>query len=68
MKTMKPMGLISTPFISYHDIKVNDVDLLEDAWGISSEFCDVINLLHQVKAVPGKRLTKRLIQKIRKHD
>ncbi|MCX6255453.1 MAG: hypothetical protein NTV31_13370 [Bacteroidia bacterium] len=62
------MGLTSTPFISYHNIKVKDVDLFEDAWGINSEFCDVIDLLRQIKAVPGRRLTKKLIEKIRKQD
>ena len=67
MKNM-PMGLISTPFISYHDIKVKDLDLLEDAWGINSEFSDVIKLLDQIKPVPGRRLTKKLFDKIRKHD
>jgi len=65
---MKPMGLTSTPFISYHNIKVKDVDLIEDAWGINSEFCDVIDLLRQIKAVPGRRLTKRLIEKIRQME
>jgi hypothetical protein len=65
---MKPMGLISTPFISYHNIKVKDVDLIEDAWGLNSEFSDVIELLKQIKAVPGRRLSKRLITKIRKQD
>jgi hypothetical protein len=65
---MKPMELISTPFISYHDIKVIDVDLFEDAWGLNSEFCDVIGLLRQIKAVPGRRVTKRLIEKFRKQD
>jgi len=65
---MKPMGLTSTPFISYHNIKVKDVDLFEDAWGFNSEFCDVIDLLRQIKAAPGRRLTKRLIEKIRKQD
>jgi hypothetical protein len=65
---MKPMELNSTPFISYHNIKVKDVDLFEDAWGLNSEFCDVIDLLRQIKAVPGRRLTIRLIEKIRKQD
>jgi len=65
---MKPMGLTSTPFISYHNIKVKDVDLIEDAWGINSEFCDVIDLLRQIKAVPGRRLTKRLIEKVRQME
>ena len=65
---MKPMELTSTPFISYHDIKVKDADLFEDAWGLNSEFCDVIGLLRQIKAVPGRRVTKRLIEKFRKQD
>ncbi|MCX6325374.1 MAG: hypothetical protein NT144_01795 [Bacteroidia bacterium] len=62
------MGLSSTPCISYHSIKVKDVDLFEDAWGLNSEFCDVIDLLRQIKVVPGKRLTKRLIEKISNQD
>jgi hypothetical protein len=65
---MKPMGLNSTPFITYRDIKVEDIDLFEDAWGLNSEFCDVIAILRQIKAVPEKRLTKRLIAKIRNQD
>ena len=65
---MKPMGLTSTPFISYHNINVKDVDLFEDACGLNSEFSDVIYLLRQIKVVPGRKLTKRLIEKIRKQD
>jgi hypothetical protein len=63
---MKPMELISTPFISYHNIKVKDVDLFEDAWGINSDYCDVIDLLRQLKPVPERHLTESLIEKIRK--
>lgn len=62
---MKPMVQISTHFISYYDIKVEDVDLIEDAWGFNSEFSDVIDLLRMVNSSPGKRLTRRLIDKIR---
>jgi hypothetical protein len=65
---MKPMGFNSTPFISYHSIKVNDIDLIEDAWGLNSRFCDVIDLLGQLKAVPEKSVTDRLIRKIRRHN
>ena len=64
---MMPMGLNSTRFISYHDINVKDIDLIEDAWGLNSQFCDVIDLLRYVKAVPEKDLTEKLIDKIRKH-
>lgn len=60
------MGLNSTPFLSYHDIKTEDIDLIDDAFGLKAEFHDVINLLGKVKPVPGKRLTKSLIRKIRK--
>jgi hypothetical protein len=62
---MKPMDKNSTPFISYYSINIKDVDLIEDAWGLSSEFCDVIKSLRQIKVVPGKMLTKKLIEKIR---
>jgi len=65
---MKPMGSNSTPFISYHDIKVHEIDLLEDAWGLNSEFSDVIELLRQLKPEPERRLTTSLIEKIRKKD
>jgi len=63
---MKPMGLISTPFLTYRDIKVKEIDLLEDAWGINSEFCEVFELLRQVDPVPEKQLTNNLIRQIRK--
>ena len=67
MKTM-PMGLISTQFLSYHQIKVDDTDLIEDAWGLSSEFSDVIMFLDQEKPVPEKQLTTKLIEKIRNEN
>jgi hypothetical protein len=63
---MKPMGLNSTQFISYRDIKVKEIDLIEDAWGLNSEFWDVISVLGHLKVIPGKSLTRNLIRKIRK--
>jgi hypothetical protein len=63
---MKPMGLISTPFITYQDIRIDGIDLLEDAWGFNNEFCEVIDLLRQIKEVPERSLTMCLIEKIRK--
>jgi hypothetical protein len=65
---MKPMGLNFTPFLSYHDIKTDGIDLIEDAYGFSTEFYDVIDFFRQMKPVPGKQLTVRLIDKIRKMD
>ena len=63
---MKPMVLISTPFIKYHDIKVEEIDLFDDAWGLNSEFCDVIGLFRNNIVVPERSLTTDLIKKIRK--
>jgi hypothetical protein len=64
---MMPMGINSTHFISYHDIKVENTDLIEDAWGINAQFCDVIDFLRYVKVIPEKIVTEKLIDKIRKH-
>jgi len=63
---MKPMGLISTQFITFREIKVKDIDLIEDAWGLNSEFSDVIDLLRLVNPVPERCLTTSLIKKLRK--
>jgi hypothetical protein len=65
---MKPMGLNSTPFITYHEIDVAEIDLIEDAWGFNSEFCDVIELLGQIKVDSPGCLTLSLIEKVRKQD
>jgi hypothetical protein len=65
---MKPMGLNSTPFISYHEIDVDEIDLIEDAWGFNSEFCDVIELLGKIKVASPGGLTLSLIEKVRKQD
>lgn len=67
MKT-KPMGLTSTQFISYHQIKTEEIDLIEDAFGFYLEFGDVIDFLRQLKPAPGKQLTNQLIRKIVKND
>jgi hypothetical protein len=63
---MKPMVLVSTQFITLKDIKVDEIDLIEDAWGLNSEFSDVIDLLREMNPVPERCLTTNLIQKIRK--
>ncbi|MGA1976766.1 MAG: hypothetical protein ABSG89_02805 [Bacteroidales bacterium] len=60
------MGLNSTRFLSYRDIRTKEIDLFEDAFGINQQFSDVIGVLRQVKPVPDKQLTQRLIEKIRK--
>jgi len=62
------MGNISTPFISYHDINVDEIDLYEDAWGFDSQFSDVIEILNMVKPVPGKRLIKQVVAAVREKN
>jgi hypothetical protein len=64
---MTPMDITSTPFLSYRDIVTEGIDLIDDAWGFYPQFHDVIDILKLIKAVPGKRLTRRLIGKIRKN-
>lgn len=64
---MMPMGLTSTHFISYHEINIRDIDLIEDAWGMNAHFGDVIDLLGHLETAPEKELTEKLIDKIRKH-
>lgn len=58
----------STPFVSFCDINVDETDLYEDAWGYNSQFIDVIELLGQINVVPGDRLTKDLIEMIRRQN
>jgi hypothetical protein len=67
-KIMKPMVITSTPFISYSNIQVKDTDLYEDAWGLNAEFNDVIETLSQIRTIPGKKLTEKLIDRIRKEN
>lgn len=59
------MGLNSTHFLTYHAIKTEEIDLIEDAFGLYQQFDDVIGYLKQVKPLPDKRLTRRLIARIR---
>jgi hypothetical protein len=65
---MKPMGLTSTPLISYYEIKVEETDLFEDAWGFNSDYCDVISFLGKINTDPGEGLTDRLIEMICKQN
>jgi len=65
---MMPMDLTSTPFLSYREIKTDDIDLFDDAWGFYSGFHDVIDLLNYLNPVAGKRLILRLKRKIRKNS
>jgi hypothetical protein len=64
----KPMGLNFTPYLSYQEILVDEIDIYDDAWGFYPEFNDVIDLLKQVKPVAGRRLTNRLLKRIRQNN
>jgi hypothetical protein len=64
---MKPMDLISTQFVKYRTIKTRDIDLHEDAFGLYQQFDDVIGYLKLLKPEAPRRLTRRLIARIRKH-
>jgi len=61
------MGLNSTRFISYHEINTDDCDLIEDAFGLNTQFYDVIDLLRIVNPVPDNDLVEKLIRKVRKN-
>ena len=59
------MGLTSTQLIIYSEIEVKNIDLLEDAFGIRSEFSDVIAFLKTASFEPEKNLLKKLSEKIK---
>jgi hypothetical protein len=65
MTNQKPMGINSTPFISYCDIDVRKTDLLENAWAFDSVDRDVIRFLGQYKPEPDEKLISSLIELIR---
>ena len=55
------MGLTYTQLIAYSEIEVADIDLFEDAFGIRSEFADVIAFLKTASFEPGKDLLNKLL-------
>jgi hypothetical protein len=67
MNIMMPMGLNSTHFLSYREISTENIDLFDDAWGFYQEFKTVFDLLGHLNPEPDKRLTRRLIKRIRKN-
>lgn len=60
------MDFNSTQFISYSKIDVDEIDLYEDAYGLNTEFIDVMEFLGGLKAEPGKSLTDELIWKVKR--
>jgi hypothetical protein len=62
------MVLTSTPFISYQEISTKETDLFEDAWGLNSDFFDVIKLLEDYEPVPERNLISSLIAHFREPE
>jgi len=62
---MAAIKLSFAPFISYHKIKVHDIDLFEDAWGLKPEYDEVIAFLRQINGSSRRMFIKRLFEKIR---
>ncbi len=59
------MGLNSTPFISYCEIKTENTDLIADAFGLENEFDDVLGFLGEPMAQPDDELVSSLIEHMR---
>ena len=59
------MRLNSTRFISFHEIKVDKVDLYEDAFGLYPEIGDMIEIIPESEVVP-EVIVNKLIERIRK--
>lgn len=55
-------------FVSFHDIDVHDIDLYEDAFGLYFEYHGMMELLRKEIIEPDKKITRHLIDKIRKRD
>jgi hypothetical protein len=60
------MGLISTPFIKYNQIRTEKIDLFEDAFGFYAGFSDVIDLLRATRPEADNEITARLLKRVRK--
>ncbi|HEX2920867.1 MAG TPA: hypothetical protein VHO50_06870 [Bacteroidales bacterium] len=60
------MDFISTRFVHYPEIIVDKIDPYEDAWGLNTEFPDVIEALGELNFLPGDFLTKNLMEKVKK--
>ncbi len=59
------MGQKFTPFLTFNEIKTDGTDLIDDAWGFSACFGDVMSLLDRLDPEPQNALTDSLIIRIR---
>jgi hypothetical protein len=58
------MDLNSTPFVKYQEIRTDDTDIYDDAWGFSTDFSDVFNFLGKINYSPASEMGERLIETI----
>jgi hypothetical protein len=58
------MDINSTPFVKYHEIKVDETDIYDDAWGFNTEFNDVLCFLDRIDITPPGKMSERLIEMI----
>jgi hypothetical protein len=59
-----PMGLTSTQFLTYSDISVSDCDLIDDAFGLKSEFNDVLCFLGSAETEVPEKVMCSLLARI----
>lgn len=58
------MGLISTPFLTYREIKTADSDLIEDAFALRTEFSEVYEFLGSIDCRPRDAMVEQLVKRI----
>lgn len=60
------MDIKIIPFTSNSDIEVDEIDLYEDAFGLNTEFTDVIRELSKLNVSPGDKITQSLMDRVKK--
>lgn len=60
------MDIKIIPFTSNPDIEVDEIDLYEDAFGLNTEFTDVIRELSKLNVSPGDKITQSLMDRVKK--
>ncbi|MFN8241668.1 MAG: hypothetical protein U0X39_13075 [Bacteroidales bacterium] len=55
------MVITSTPYLTCGQISTGSTDILEDAYGLKSEYADVYEFLGNETATPGDELVNKLL-------
>jgi len=53
-----------SPFLSFEELNVDDIDIYDDAWGFNCQFPDIVKILNLVEPVPPPSVISRLMEKI----